>query len=348
MSSKTIFPSLARAVFAASAALCVTAQAQSLDSALPFAKQTVTLGGKTIGEPLAFASANPLNFEQILSGAQLAPVQLDGQLFLPAGKVPHPVVILTPGSGGVELHHLKHAQALLAAGIGVYVLDPFAARGVKSTSADQTQFPFAASVYDILAAAKMLMTLPAVDKDRLGALGYSRGGLAVNLAVSEKLSQAVLGKQFRFKAVMSGWAWCGYQFENAATTATAIRFALADSDAWGSVAVCQTQAVAMAQRNPNVSVRLFKNAQHGFGYDIPVKEIPDALKAYNAPVIFINDKGSFVDFYTGKPIPAADDRAILRVAAPWITRGVKVGSQADQSEAFTADAVLFFKQQLGS
>lgn len=345
MSCKSVFSALA---FVTSATCASAAHAQALDPAVPFAKQTVTLSGKTMGEPLVFTSANPPNFEQILSGAQLAPVQLDGQLFLPAGNGPHPVVILTPGSGGVELHHLKHAQALVAAGVGVYVLDPFAARGVKSTSADQTQFPFAASVYDILAAAKMLLTLPAVDKDRLGALGYSRGGLAVNLAVSEKLSQAVLGKQFRFKAVMSGWAWCGYQFENATTTATAIRFALGDSDAWGSVAVCQTQAMAMAQRNPNVSVRVFKNAQHGFGYDITLKEIPDALKAYNAPVIFINDKGSFVDFYTGKPIPAADDRMILRIAAPWITRGVKVGSQADQSDAFTADTVLFFKQQLGS
>jgi hypothetical protein len=97
-----------------------------------------------------------------------------------------------------------------------------------------------------------------------------------------------------------------------------------------------------------VSVRVFKNAQHGFGYDIAPMNIADALVAYKAPVLFIDSQGSFIDFYTGKPMPGVDDRGVLRIAAPWVTRGVQVGAQAGQSEDFTADAVVFFKQQLGS
>jgi dienelactone hydrolase len=192
----------------------------------------------------------------------------------------------------------------------------------------------------------MLSALPAVDARRLGALGYSRGGLAVSLAVSEQLSRAVLGKNLSFKAVMTGWSWCGYQFTNAATTPTAIRFALGDSDNWVAPTQCQAQALAMAQRNPNVSVRLFRGAGHGFGYDMELQEFPTAIKAYNAPVMFLNDQGTFLDLYTNQPMSGADDRAMLRVAAPWLGRGVKVGPQADQVQVFTADMVSFFSKHL--
>jgi dienelactone hydrolase len=334
---------LAAAVCLSFCTLGANAYGQTADT--PFARQTVVLNGTT-GKPLAFNSANPRNFEQIIAGAALPPVELDGQLFLPAGKAPHPVVILIPGSGGVGAHHLKHAEALLKAGLGVYVLDPFSKRGVTSTSDDQTQISFAASTYDLLAAARMLATLPTVDRQRLGAVGYSRGGAAVSLAVSEQLSHAALGKQLKFKAAMTGWAWCGYQFQNATTTATAVRYALGDSDNWVAPALCQAQANAIAQRNPQVSVRLFKGANHGFGYAIPLSEFPNAFKAFNAPAMFMNDRGTFVDWYSGEPMPGADDLALMRLAAPWVGRGVKVGSQPGQSEAFTADMVDFFSKHL--
>jgi dienelactone hydrolase len=313
---------------------------------VPFARQKVVLNATSSGEPLVFTSANPRNFEQIIAGTALTPVELDGQLFLPTGKAPHPVVILIPGSGGVGAHHLKHAEALIKAGVGVYVLDPFSKRGVSSTVEDQTQFSFAASTYDLLSAARMLAALPAVDRQRLGAVGYSRGGTAVSLAISEHLSHAVLGKQLKLKAVMTGWAWCGYQFQNAATTATAMRFALGDSDNWVAPSLCQAQANAIAQRNPQVSVRLFKGANHGFGYAMPLVEFPKAIKAFSAPAMFMNDSGAFIDWYTGTPMPGADDRTMMRLAAPWIGYGVKVGSQDGQSETFTSDMVEFFSKHL--
>jgi dienelactone hydrolase len=324
--------------------LSTSTHGQTVD--VPFARQNVVLNGTSAGTPLAFTSANPRNFEQIIAGTAMSPIELDGQLFLPAAKAPHPVVILIPGSGGVGAHHIKHAEALLKAGLGVYVLDPFSKRGVTSTSDDQTQISFAASTYDLLSAARMLAALPAVDRQRLGALGYSRGGTAVSLAVSEHLSHAVLGKQLKFRAAMTGWAWCGYQFQNAATTTTAVRYALGDSDNWVAPALCQAQASAIAQRNPQVSVRLFKGGNHGFGYAMQLTEFPNAIKAFNAPAMFMNDNGTFIDWYTAAPMAGADDQTLLRLAAPWVARGVKVGSQAGQSEAFTADMVEFFTKHL--
>ena len=101
--------------------------------------------------------------------------------------------------------HLKHAKELTNAGFGVYVLDPYSARGIKDPISDQNQITWAASTYDVLAALRMLSEQPGVDPKRIGALGYSRGGTAVLLAASQQLSRAALGEDRSLKAVLAAW-----------------------------------------------------------------------------------------------------------------------------------------------
>ena len=82
-------------------------------------------------------------------------ITIDGQLFLPSGASGAgrlPLVIVVPGSLGVAPVHLTHAETLTSAGLAAFVLDPFGARGVTSTVSNQTQYSFAASAYDVLAA----------------------------------------------------------------------------------------------------------------------------------------------------------------------------------------------------
>jgi dienelactone hydrolase len=333
-------------ILALSVLVSLTAIAQQAPSA-PFAQRTITFTNGITGKPLTFESANPRNYEDVIGKLPMPAIKLDGQLFVPKGAGPFSIVILTPGSGGVSPDHLNHAEALTSAGLAVYVLDPFTGRGVKETGSDQTQFSFAASAYDILAAARMLATQPNLDKKRMGILGYSRGGAAVLTAISQQMSQAVLGGELSFKAALVGWAWCGHQFEQAITAPTVVRFLLGDSDSYVSPVQCQGQASAMAATNPRVSVRLFKDAQHGFGYSMPITELPDAIKAFNCPIVYFNDKGQFLDSYTGEVIPGADDKYYLtRYAARWVTRGASYGTKPGQKEAFLADTVGFFKENL--
>ena len=103
-------------------------------------------------------------------------------------------------------------------------------RGIKDTVADQSQLTRAASAYDVLAAARMLATQPGIDGQRIGALGYSRGGGAVLLAVQRQMVSAVFGEKMSLKAAMAAWPVCGYQFEHAMTAPTAVRFLVGDSD----------------------------------------------------------------------------------------------------------------------
>ena len=295
---------------------------------------------------IPFPSANPAGYEEILARAPVRAVQLSGRLYLPGGSAAHPVVVITPGSGGVSPSMVRHAQALAGAGTAVFLIDPFTGRGVKSTVADQSQFSFAASTYDVLAAAKQLATFPEVDAARIGAMGYSRGGTAVLQAAISPLAQTILGEGRTLKAIAAGWPWCGYQFATPATAPTSVRFLVAEMDDWVSPVQCQGYAAAMASTNPNVSIRLFKDALHGFGYGGPIREIPNAVKALNAPIVYFNRTGAVIDWYTGDSLPGIGERYLSTQGKAFFGRGVHTGSAEGQADAYVADVIAFFKRAL--
>lgn len=309
----------------------------------------ITLSNGIVGRILEFQGSSPKNFEQVISRAPLQHSELTGQLFVPRNAGQNvPTVIIVPGSGGVSHDQLAHANVLVSAGIAVFIIDPFTGRGVSETIADQKQFSFAASAYDVLAALERLKHVSELDPARIGAMGYSRGGFAVLMAASQQFATAVIGRNGQpLKAVLAGWPWCGYQFRDAITTSTSVRLALGDRDNWTSPLQCDAWASAMRGTNPRVSVRLFEDALHGFGYGSPIRELPQAITAFDAPIIYIADDGSYLDWYTGEPIRNVDDAYWHGRAVPWIRHGVSVGSKGSQAKDFDNDMLRFFQSSLG-
>lgn len=119
---------------------------------------------------IAIPSANPVNFHQVITTPEgCPPLEIDGVLALPAGSGPHPVVIVVPGSAGISPNHVLHARTLRDAGYGVCLVDPFGARSVSSTVANQAQYSFAASAFDVLAALATVANHPRVDPARISA-----------------------------------------------------------------------------------------------------------------------------------------------------------------------------------
>ncbi len=108
--------------------------------------------------------------------------------------------MVVPGSLGVAPSHLAHAEALVDDGFAAFMLDSFGARDVTSTVANQTQFSFAASAYDVLAAWKVLAAHPQIDASRIGAQGHSRGGSAVMTAATRGFADAVVGEGAGFRS----------------------------------------------------------------------------------------------------------------------------------------------------
>lgn len=109
-------------------------------------------------------------------------VTLAGTLFVPAGKGPHPAVVLTHGSGDQDRSAgLLFMVPLLDKGIAVLSYDK---RGVGGSTGSWMNSGFDDLAADALAAVELLEATPSIDPKHIGIWGLSQGGWVGPLAAS--------------------------------------------------------------------------------------------------------------------------------------------------------------------
>ncbi len=322
-----------------------------------FADTDVTFDGPSgpiTGRNLEVPSADPVNYHQVITTGDAPPKVIDGKLFLrPDRSEPQPLVIVVPGSLGVGPNHIAHARSLFDAGYATFLLDPFGARSVTSTVADQTRYSFAASAYDVLATLQLLRTNVAVDADRIAAQGHSRGGAAVITAAMRRFADAVVGPEVGLAGVYAVYPWCGHQFSDPGVDPvgrrTTVRAVIGDLDQWCSVQQVQAQVQAIASTGGQATVSVVAGAHHSFDREQPPATVPEAAVAPAAPTATIADDGSLIDPYTGRADPALTDRDLFVAAmkAGHGRTGAVIGSVGGQAEMFTADMLSFHARTIG-
>ena len=310
---------------------------------LRFRDEHVVLAG-VAGQDVAIDSANPRNYHEAVSApAACEPVVIDGKLFLPSDRPGQRAVIVVPGSLGVGPNHRAHSERLVAAGFAVLVLDPFGARAVESTIANQTPYSFAASAYDVLAALRVLRTHPLVDPDRVHAQGHSRGGSAVLTAATRRFADPLVGADVALAAVYAAYPWCEHQFIDPSVGSTRVRAILGEADEWCSVQQAQAQIHAIAVGGGDASVRIVAGAAHSFDRLEAVHELEEAVVAPQAPTVYLADDGAMVDPHTNEPDPTLTDLDVFVAAANagFARQGASIGGVGDQPDVFTADMLAF-------
>lgn len=308
-----------------------------------FRDEDVTLAGVE-GEPVSIASASPSNYVAAMNeSSDTARVEIDAKLFLPSLEPRQPVVIVVPGSLGVGPNHRAHAATMLEADFAVLLIDPFGARAVESTIANQTPYSFAASAYDVLAALRWLREHPLIDADRIHAQGHSRGGAAVLTAASRRFADPIVGADVGLAAVYAAYPWCGHQFVDPRVGATRVRMILAERDEWCSVQQAQAHAHAIAVTGADSTCRVVPDAAHSFDRLEDVHELADASVAPNAPTIYLADDGSMIDPHSGVADPALVDLDgfTAAVVAGFGVKGASIGGVGDQPDLFRDDMVAF-------
>lgn len=314
---------------------------------LQFKDQQIEFKNGSVGRSMSFRSCNPANYAEMISGgADGSALEIDGKLFLPPKPVetPTPLVIVVPGSVGVAVSHLSHAETITDLGFAAFVLDPFGARSVASTVANQTQFSFAASAFDVMAAVQFVSELPGIDASRIGAQGHSRGGTAVLSAAMRNLSAAIPDANSELRAVYSVYPWCGHQFLNPDIGDARVRIVIGEQDNWCSPQQAQGYAQAIRLAGGNVSFRLFAAAEHSFDRQPPVETTPDAAVAPHAPTIYISDTGAMIHPVTGLEDANATDRDMMvyGLKAGFGVTGASLGGQGDQPTLFKDDMSKFW------
>lgn len=314
-----------------------------------FRDLTLSLGG-VVGENVEVPSADPVNYHQAITDPTgCAPRTVDGKLFAPPGDGPLPVVIVVPGSLGVGPNHLAHAESIVGTGVAAFVLDPFGPRAVDSTIANQTQYSFAASAFDVTSALAVLAGDPRVDAGRISAQGHSRGGSAVLGAAHRRFVEATAGPGFGLAGVYAVYPWCGHQFTTPDIGNTVVRAIVGDRDDWVSVQQVQAQVQAYRLAGGDATVRIVGGGAHSFDRLEPVHELAEASVAPAAPTVYLTDDGAMIDPLTGRPDPALTDLDLFvaAVEAGFGRRGASIGGVGDQPEQFRADMLAFHAAVLG-
>lgn len=299
-------------------------------------------------ERVLIPSANPRNFHEAMSAGGPAHVlDLEGAWVFPTGSGPHPAVLIVPGSAGVSPNHLRHAVTLVGEGCAVLVVDPFTTRSVTSTVANQAQYSFAASAYDVLAALRVAAADPRVDASRISAQGHSRGGAAVLMASMRVLADAVVG-ELSLAGTYAAYPWCGQQFQHPRVGRTVVRAITGERDEWNSVMAVQAQVHAINLAGGNASIRVVPGAHHSFDRHEDVHMITEARVSPNAPIEYIADDGSMIDPVSGVPEPARADIDQFRyaVSAGFGQKGARMGGGPGLPELFDEDMLTFHREVL--
>ena len=319
-----------------------------------FRDRHVTFANGATGENIDVPSAAPTNYHQVISAPdEMADITVDGKLFLPpesdrshGGQFP--TVIVAPGSLGVAGSHLAHAETLTDHGYAAFVLDSFGARNVTSTVAKQTQFSFAASALDVLAAWQVLAARPELDATRIGAQGHSRGGSAVLTAATRRFADVVVGAGSGLRGVLAAYPWSGHQFLDPAVGDTEIRVLMGDADEWCSPMQAQGHCQAIRLTGGRATMRLFKGAHHSFDRGSDVILIEEASVSPAAPTTYIADDGAFIHPLADTPDPTLVDRdgMVYALKAGYGSKGARLGSKPGEAEAFRDDMIAFWRRVL--
>ncbi len=310
-----------------------------------FGERRIEFDGGIKGETIEIATANPLNYHQVVSASRSLPkATIDGQLFRPRGQGRLPCIVIVPGSLGVADSHVAHARTLTQLGFAAFVVDPFGARNVTSTVADQTQYSFAASAYDVLATYRTLAARDDIDAGRIGAQGHSRGGSAVLTAATRRFADAVIGPSRGLRAVYAAYPWCGHQFLDPGVGATIVRCVIGDRDEWCLPQQVQGHVQAIRLAGGDASLEIFPAAHHSFDRETSIELIKDASVSPGAPTVYLSSEGAFVHPLSGESDARLVDRDLMVYAlkAGYGRTGARIGSQPGQAEAFRKDMERFW------
>lgn len=302
------------------------------------------LGSGIRGETLRVPSANPTGFFQAISTPGSMPAaEILAKLFMPTGRSARPVVVVVPGSLGVGPSHLAAAELLTDRGIAACVVDPFGLRGVESTVANQAQYSFAASAWDVLATVRALCLRGDIDNARIGAQGHSRGGSAVLSAAC--MAQLVDGVPVAMRGVYAAYPWSGLQFLRPDIGSTVVRSVIGDRDEWCLAQQVQAHMHAMRLCGGRASCRIFGEAHHGFDRDTPLETIEDAAVAPAAPTVYIREDGALIHPLAEGADPDLSERDVMvySMKSGHGRRGARIGSEGDQAELFREDMMRFWK-----
>jgi dienelactone hydrolase len=132
----------------------------------------------------------PVNDNETDESTETTGRSLSATLYRPSGELPSPAVVLMHGCAGVLSKHRDWAEELADWGYTALIVDSFSPRGVKRICEAQNRVWARFDrlrPQDAQAALSYLRSLPEVDANRIGLMGWSYGGTTTLSLMEESL-----------------------------------------------------------------------------------------------------------------------------------------------------------------
>ena len=251
-----------------------------------------------------------LSTTQFLTGQTNGkPVTIAGELRFPVGKpgTKFPAVILVHGSSGIIMNYDRWAHELNSIGVAVFILDSFSGRGIFSTSTDQGQLDHLAMLYDAYRALDLLASNPQIDPQRIGILGFSKGGVAGLYAAVDRFNSSYGSKKARFALYMAVYPPCYEYKDELKVDKKPIIVFHGIADDYVPMAPCLEYINRLQAAGFNAKLYGYPNAYHGFDFELlPEKLFLPTVQQTVKCKIREGEDGVAINVETGKAFSLQD------------------------------------------
>jgi dienelactone hydrolase len=193
---------------------------------------------------------------------------ISGMLAKPEGKGPFPAVVLLHTCGGLRPHvYTDWANYLTALGYVALSVDSFGPRGIARcpTPLARDRRELSRDAYGAL---EYLASLPFIDKERIGVMGFSLGGNTIDYFAGQDLKTPT---GLNFKAAVSVYGDCRNLSGYTKTIPTTVIIGDLENDS--RLAPCKALAT---QSPPSIKVHVLSGTHHGFDQEDITTVRPDS------------------------------------------------------------------------
>ena len=188
-----------------------------------------------------------------------------GVLHRPDGSGPFPAIVLLHHCAGIAPYHVDYAEWLTGLGYVTVLVDSFTPRHQSRVCGQPAAHPTPTErAADAYGALFYLRSLPFVDGNRIGLVGWSHGGSSV-LRTSSQSVRARLGIAGKvFRAGVAFYPGCRSLPDDPAIP---LLILTGTADDWTPAAVCAPRVAALQQTGRPVTLATFPGAFHSFDND---------------------------------------------------------------------------------
>jgi dienelactone hydrolase len=195
----------------------------------------------------------------------------------PSGPGPFPAVVILHGCGGISPQLGRWSRWFAERGYVGMVVDSFGPRNVKGDCAPESpeDIPVTARLDDAFGALRWLQSQPDVRKDRIGAIGFSQGGVfamsVVNGPSLERAARRGVTAEPGFAAGVGVYpGGCKSLIPQLAVRPLLVLIGGADD--WTPPEYCQQMVDSMKSRGANAAIVVYPGAYHYFDVEEQKKE----------------------------------------------------------------------------